>query len=466
MDLAREKETTVVDIGKVKAGVACIKKTQTVEENKDNRELIKHSSAIHCSNSLSLLQRKISNILLYHAYPNLSDIDEHKLSIKEICYCLNYKGHNYDVIKEATRVLVSSLIEWNLTDEKTGEEDWTASSILASVNIKGSVLTYAYSPRMKKLLYSPTMYGKINLIIQSRFTSSYALALYENCVRYRNLKQTKELPIDVFRKIMGIAEGKYLIFRDFKRRVLDKAVEEINALSDIIVEPVIKRVGRKVTSIYFKLKGRAKKKKFISHVLNKQQDKQKERVSIGEEQLIDQLRDRYGISQQESLKLIDKYGQEKIDEKIVQIESSPSFLSGAIKNLAGYLIDALNKDYQPVVSSKERALSLKREEEQKKWLEKKKKEKQEELKYKYDKYVSSKIDEVIFNEEKMKSESMQKILNNWLKSCDSITSGAYRKRGLSDVFVKSSFRCYIKKEYSLLLPTLQSFDEYVASLDS
>ena len=60
------------------------------------------------------------------------------------------------------------------------------------------------------------MFGKIDLVIQSKFRSSYGLALYENCIRYRGLPHTKWFDMALFKKLMGTPVGKYDIFRDFK----------------------------------------------------------------------------------------------------------------------------------------------------------------------------------------------------------------------------------------------------------
>ena len=48
-----------------------------LEKPEGKRELKKHAATIHCSNSLSLLQRKVSNALLYHAYKEMMTKEEH-----------------------------------------------------------------------------------------------------------------------------------------------------------------------------------------------------------------------------------------------------------------------------------------------------------------------------------------------------------------------------------------------------
>ncbi len=86
---------------------------------------------------------------------------------------------------------------------------------------------------MKELLYRPEIYGRLNMHVQAKFKSTYGLALYENCIRYQDIKQTPWINLGTFRKLMGVETGKYTVFRDFKRRVLDKAITEVNEYSPI-----------------------------------------------------------------------------------------------------------------------------------------------------------------------------------------------------------------------------------------
>jgi plasmid replication initiation protein len=319
-----------------------------IENKPEMHEIKKHAAAIHCSNASSLLQRKITNALLYHAYKELLLKDEHEISVKQLCTLISYQGNNHSVIKDALRGLLSTVIEWNLVNDKTGQEDWTASSILASVSLQGPTCLYAYSPRMKQLLHSPSMFGKINLFIQSRFKSSYGLALYENCVRYRGLAHTKWFEMDLFRKLMGVPSGKYTIFRDFKRRVLDKSIEEVNTYSDVIVEPELLREGRQVVKIRFIMKDRAKKTRLGSSA---QGDEGVETETTMETAIKTKLVDQYGLLSDQCEQMFIEFGVEFIAEKIEMIESSANFVQGRVKNLAAYLFSALKNNYQNPKSS-------------------------------------------------------------------------------------------------------------------
>jgi plasmid replication initiation protein len=325
--------------------------------------LKKHAATIHCSNALSLLQRKISNALLYHSYKELMLKEEHEISIKQLCKLIAYHGNNHAAIKDALKGLLSTVIEWNLVNDTTGVEDWTASAIIASVNLKGPLCTYAYSPRMKQLLHTPSMFGNINLYIQAQFKSSYGLALYENCTRYRGLPYTKWFEMDLFRKLMGVPFDKYTIFRDFKKRVLDKAIEEVNTYSDIVVEPELFKEGRQVTKVRFALKERMKKIRIGSNVVADKEDEGSEpdvAASLKSKLIID-----YGFSPELSDQILKDYECDFVIEKMSVIESSKNYKEGRVENLSSYLMSALKNNYQPP-KSVEKAKPVKEETEQEK----------------------------------------------------------------------------------------------------
>ncbi|MEI8055112.1 MAG: replication initiation protein [bacterium] len=419
-----------------------------------HQELKKHVSIIHCSNSLSLLQRKISNILLFHAYPVLRAQEEHKIAIRELCNHLEYRGYNYDAIKQAIKTLISTVIEWNVFGDNTEEEDWTASSILASVNIKGAVCTYAYSHRMKQLLYSPTMYGKINLSIQSNFTSSYGLALYENCARYRNLPRTKVFPLDIFRKIMGVSNEKYLVFRDLKRRVINKAVEEVNTLSDLIVKPNINKVGQKIISIYFDISEKDKKNKLLlsgnvekeSPVICKLVEEHFINNANNADIIIEKLKNIYFLNSITIEVLIKKYGTRKIEEKLKQIESMPSFVDGKILNLAGFLIDALKKDYMILKSSRV-LIEEKRISKEKEIQNAKRKEvEQDKIIREYEQYVDEQVSKFLNNIDHQNLNEIKAQFERYLLDTNNVSVlNKFKKSGFTNKIVRIFLRIFLEK---------------------
>lgn len=329
-------------------------------------ELKKHVGIIHCANNLSLVQRKLSNALLYYAYNDLLTKEVHSIAISELAKLIGYRSHAVEGIKKAIRELMSTVLEWNLLEAKECVEQninnerredrhcsWHASSILASARISRGICSYSYSHELKQLLYRPEIYGKINLLIQSKFTSTYALALYENCIRYQNVNHTGWISFIIFRKLMGVSEDKYQEFKDFKKRVLDKALEEVNTLSDIFITVELKRIKQQIEAIRFIIcKNNSFKKKISVDNLSKQRDADREgRNQVDKEKNLELqqiLKEKFNLSYKQIDSLLDKYDVEFIFKKIKLIQDSDSFIKHKINNIAAYFLAAVNEDFQPI----------------------------------------------------------------------------------------------------------------------
>lgn len=404
-------------------------------------ELKKHVASIHCSNTLSLLQRKISNVLLYHAYDELLEKEEHEISMKTLCSLIGYSSHDYDTIKKALKALISTVLEWNLLGDAKGElvEDWNASSMLACVGIKGGICTYSYSNRLKKLLYMPEIYGRINIAIQARFKSSYALALYENCIRYQNLPYTRWFALATFRKLMGVPENKYIIFRDFKRRVLDKSIQEVNDYSDIFVESQIERDGQKVNRIRFLIRSEGTEEQNSPN-----REAQSKEPCIMEELLAN------GFNQGQARVLLEEYSAELIFEKIRYIKASPTFLENKVKSFAAYLKTALKENYLIKPESRNKKIFARQEN-----------VKKENLKKQHSDHISQEID-IAFEKldpsiKKMLTEQFEKYLT---KQNNTFVLAKYHSKGLLNHIVRSVFRAYLRENYEHYFPNLPSYEKY------
>lgn len=439
-----------------------------LEKKLTKHELKKHSATIHCSNTLSLLQRKISNALLYHAYHELMEKEEHEITIKQLCNLISYHGNNHAAIKDALKGLLSTVLEWNVVSDTTGVEDWTASSILASVSLKGPLCYFAYSPRMKQLLHSPSMFGKINLFIQSQFKSSYGLALYENCIRYRSLSFTKWFDMQTFRKLMGVPDDKYPIFRDFKRRVLDKSIEEVNTYSDLIIEAELARVGRKVTEIRFLLKERVKKARLGgSKALIDVQEIKNEKLESLKEKLMVQ----FGLSLEQAQEMISQYDVPFIQEKIEIIEASKNYQQGKVLNLAAYFLSSLKNNYQlPKTSKGEMEGRQKHHQQRQATLEELKRSMQK-IKDSYSRYKEDKIDGCLnqLNQQEQE-EIMQSFFEYAAEPIKTVLHLQKRKYTRSNVIqspqIKALLRRYIVSEIPWILTEVLSLEEFISKLSA
>lgn len=422
-----------------------------------NRSLLlkKHTATIHCANTLSLLQRKISNALLFAAYDTLLIQEVHQISIRDLCNLIGYNGNNYPVIKSALRQLVATQIEWNLIDD-IGEAEWTASTILASVQLKGAECFYAYSPHMKQLLHSPQIYGVINLAIQSKFKSAYSLALYENVARYKNLPNTKWFDINLFRQLMGVPEDQYLIFRDFKRRVLTQSVKEVNAFSDLIIESEIKRSGREVKAIRFKIENRKS-----VHAVGKTENALTENSVLAA-----RLAKDFGLTKAQIHKVISQYSEATIIEKINIIENLDVYKKGKIKNLAAYLIQALKDNYQSAISSNVVQLRQKHVKDLAESVQEQQRLHLEESKQAYESYVNELVKDFLVG---LTVDEYQGLEQGFLECLNAekntVALKLYNQHKLKHVASQAMFNLYVRQHHFDMLGEVSTFEDFLADND-
>ena len=81
--------------------------------------------------------------------------------------------------------------------------------------------------------------------------SNYSVRLYELLVQWKQAKKTPVFELEKFRSQLGLESDEYQTMSNFKKRVLNLAVEEINEKSDLNVSYTQKKKGRKIVGFSF-----------------------------------------------------------------------------------------------------------------------------------------------------------------------------------------------------------------------
>jgi len=113
----------------------------------------------------------------------------------------------------------------------------------------GFTMTQEVLPYLLALKGSFTLYRLADVY---QFSSALTWKLYENLARWRKAGKW-EVSLDELRLLLGVS-GKYPLWSDFKKWVIDPSFKQINAKSDLMVvyEP-IKR-GRRIVGLSFVIK--------------------------------------------------------------------------------------------------------------------------------------------------------------------------------------------------------------------
>ncbi|MEL6957358.1 MAG: replication initiation protein [Pseudomonadota bacterium] len=306
----------------------------------------KHVAAIHVSGKLTLLQRKLSNVLLLNAYDTLTTQATHAMDARTLCMMVGYNSNDMDSLKASLRGLAETVAEWDMLDAN-GQQEWGVSSLLSYAKLKGGVCEYAYSPALAEKLNDPKVFALINLNIQRRFTSGHALALYENCYRFVRTGSTGWWSLELFRRLMGVGDSTYYeTFKHLNAKIIKPAVAEVNKTSNIIVTPEIKKRGRAMSDIRFLIKENPQ-----LAILDLDDGEGARNAPV-----YDRLRD-MGVSDRLALQWMREHGEDYVAEKLAYVAGQ-----GGIRNRVSYLTAALKQDFgmaEDTAVLSERAAELK-----------------------------------------------------------------------------------------------------------
>ncbi len=212
---------------------------------------------------ITLLMRRFFNVLLQHAQ-RAGQTDIYRVEFSNVLGDAGYSGNNFDVAKDVLRSMAKTTVEWNIVndrpDEKGVVKDWGVTTLLSHARIfqksNRLVLEWSYSPVMRQEILDPKRYVPLSLRIYGSIKTGSAAALYEICMRYlTNVNGlTNKAEIEWWRpRITGVAmkDDAPLEYKYFKRDVLIPAIKEINEISDIEVELLEFKTGRKVSHLQF-----------------------------------------------------------------------------------------------------------------------------------------------------------------------------------------------------------------------
>ncbi len=288
---------------------------------------------------LTLLTRKINNVLLAEAQEQGIDQQTYRVPLSRLCSRTDYDSTNMQLVKEQLRKMASTTVEWNVGVK--GSRRWGVSNLVnVEVIEEGNRcwIEWDYPVKLKAKLLAPEVYARLSLQMQNSFRSAAALALYEICVRYVDSpgNLTMRMPWEEWRPILtGVPdheESTYTQYKYFKRDVIKPAVEEVTVLTHIEVTLIEHKLGRSISELQFGVK-----------------PKNQNSLPLDEPNLFDlSLLTRLsalGFSQQQAEKLYSDTEEPRLRATLDYVEQRLKKASPPVDNPQGYFRNALSRGY-------------------------------------------------------------------------------------------------------------------------
>jgi hypothetical protein len=250
---------------------------------------------------------------------------------------------------------VSVQVEWSqgTSSQKPGRK-WGISTLIADAEILEDPTTrrvwveFSFAPKIKKKLLDPVQYARLSLQFQSQLRSSAGLALYEICVRYLTnpshltMRETWEWwrPILSGTPDTEAGDEAKREYKYFKRDYLRPAIAEVNAVTNIFVELIEHREGRRVAEIQFRVTERKQPMLALD-----------EHPNVFDSTLVDRMV-KIGIPLKEAQSLYADSEENRIRAALQLTEQRMRSTSlPPVRSAAALFKDALKKGYAPPVET-------------------------------------------------------------------------------------------------------------------
>lgn len=127
-----------------------------------------------------------------------------------------------------------------------------------------SQIAYIEQTATVELYFTPDVLAKITELEKhftqyelervAKLNSKYAVRLYEIVISWRNKGKTDLISLDDLRERLGLLPDEYKLTADFKKRVLEKSIDEINEKTDIKISYEQHKQGRNIKGFTFAIK--------------------------------------------------------------------------------------------------------------------------------------------------------------------------------------------------------------------
>ena len=219
--------------------------------------VVKDNALINASYSLDLVEQRLILLAIIEARQNGTPNDK-VLAVHADSYANQFEVHRntaYKVLKDATN---------SLFERRFSYQEQVGKGIRHIKSRWVSQIAYLDHTATVELIFSPAVVPLITQLEKhftsyeleqvSQLTSAYAVRLYELLIAWRSSCKTPIFEITEFRNKLWVDESEYLRMHDFKKRILDPSLEQINEHTNITVKYDQHKAGRVITGFSFTFK--------------------------------------------------------------------------------------------------------------------------------------------------------------------------------------------------------------------
>jgi len=230
--------------------------------------VVKTNRLVEALQTLSLAETRLLQLAIVGARENGKGLDSSvPLSISAVEYAQEFNVSNeagYFALKGAEETLFERRFTILDVDKKPIKSRWVQD--VKYVQEEGRIeitLSRVVAKEIIKIDGLKDFFTSYLLEKTSSLNSVYAIRLYELLMQWKTVKKTPMFEIENFRNQLGLGVNEYKQMNNFKARVLDIAVEQINKNTDIIIKYEQHKKGVRINGFSFSFKFKEDRKQKV-----------------------------------------------------------------------------------------------------------------------------------------------------------------------------------------------------------
>ena len=225
-----------------------------------NELVVKDNLLINASYNLEVTEQRLILLAIINARQTGNGITaDSKLEIHASDY-----ASRFDVTNDgAYRALKNAVL--NLFDRQFSFKEEDRNGKIGTVKSRWvSRIKYIDDSATLEITFAPDVVPLITRLEQhftsyqikqvAQLTGKYAIRLYELLIAWREVGKVPQINLAEFRNKIGVEDDEYMRMSDFKIRVLEPSIKQINGHTDITVTYEQHKKGRSITGFSFKFK--------------------------------------------------------------------------------------------------------------------------------------------------------------------------------------------------------------------
>ena len=226
-----------------------------------NDLVVKDNALINASYNLEVTEQRLILLSIIRARETGQGISsDSKLEIHASDYASRFdvtKEAAYNALKNAVNNLFERKFSFKEIHKDTNKEIVVKSRWVSRIAYVDDLATLevTFAPDVVPLITRlEKHFTSYQLKQVAQLTSKYAIRLYEFLIAWRDVGKTPVISLSEFRERLGLEMNEYQKMVNFKSRVLEPAIKQINELTDIHVKYEQYKTGRSISGLSFTFK--------------------------------------------------------------------------------------------------------------------------------------------------------------------------------------------------------------------